>query len=239
MLCLAGLTSACAAGPTGPEPTATNTTLSSATASDSAGEQTIAPVDPKTLSHVSGVDGDTIKLSDGTSVRVIGIDTAERGQRCYAEASARTAELIAPGVVLQLAEDHEQADRYGRLLRYVTLADGSDLGTILLQEGLANARYDSIDGYDHHPKEETYRRISATTEHLCPELDTGNDSAAASASPARSGAAGCDPNYGGGCVPRSDTDLDCSDIDFEVTVKGEDPHHFDGDGDGIGCESNG
>jgi len=47
---------------------------------------------------------------------------------------------------------------------------------------------------------------------------------------------GCDPNYTP-CVPLVNYDLDCGDIGHSVTVIGGDPHNFDGDGDGYGCES--
>ena len=53
--------------------------------------------------------------------------------------------------------------------------------------------------------------------------------------PAPGGA--CDPNYTGYCVPIVGYDLNCSDIGHRVTVVGVDIHHFDSDGDGIGCES--
>ncbi len=46
----------------------------------------------------------------------------------------------------------------------------------------------------------------------------------------------CDPNYGGACVPVVPYDLDCADVDGSVYVLGTDPHGFDGDGDGVGCE---
>jgi hypothetical protein len=46
----------------------------------------------------------------------------------------------------------------------------------------------------------------------------------------------CDPNYSGGCVPNVPYDLDCADINGPVYVVGRDPHGFDGDGDGVGCE---
>jgi len=46
----------------------------------------------------------------------------------------------------------------------------------------------------------------------------------------------CDPNYTP-CVPNVSYDLDCPDIGFSVTVIGSDPHRFDRDGDGYGCES--
>lgn len=51
-------------------------------------------------------------------------------------------------------------------------------------------------------------------------------------------AGNCDPSYPDGCIPASPPDLDCGDITFRrFTVLPPDPHRFDGDGNGIGCES--
>jgi len=50
-------------------------------------------------------------------------------------------------------------DRYGRILAYVTTDEGWDIGTSMLRNGLAVARYDSGDGYDWHPKERKYHRV--------------------------------------------------------------------------------
>jgi hypothetical protein len=48
----------------------------------------------------------------------------------------------------------------------------------------------------------------------------------------------CDPSYPGVCIPPAPPDLDCGDITFRrFAVVGNDPHGFDGDEDGIGCES--
>jgi hypothetical protein len=48
----------------------------------------------------------------------------------------------------------------------------------------------------------------------------------------------CDPSYPGVCIQPPPPDLDCGDIlQRRFKVKGADPHGFDGDGDGIGCES--
>jgi hypothetical protein len=48
----------------------------------------------------------------------------------------------------------------------------------------------------------------------------------------------CDPAYPTVCIPPPPPDLDCADIPYRrFTVLPPDPHHFDGDRDGIGCES--
>lgn len=50
--------------------------------------------------------------------------------------------------------------------------------------------------------------------------------------------ANCDPSYPDVCIPPYPPDLDCGDIPFRrFRVVGADPHGFDRDRDGIGCES--
>lgn len=47
----------------------------------------------------------------------------------------------------------------------------------------------------------------------------------------------CDPSYPTVCIPSPPPDLDCADVKARrFRVVGVDPHHFDGDGDGLGCE---
>jgi hypothetical protein len=49
---------------------------------------------------------------------------------------------------------------------------------------------------------------------------------------------GCDPSYPTVCIPPPPPDLDCKDIPYRnFKVLQPDPHHFDGDKDGVGCES--
>lgn len=49
---------------------------------------------------------------------------------------------------------------------------------------------------------------------------------------------GCDDSYPDFCIPPPPPDRNCGDIDEkDFTVDGDDPHGFDGDHDGIGCES--
>lgn len=68
------------------------------------------------------IDGDTFDLTSGERVRMIGIDTPERGKKYYAEATDRLRELIG-GKVVRLEKDHSEVDRYGRLLRHVYIGD--------------------------------------------------------------------------------------------------------------------
>jgi hypothetical protein len=52
------------------------------------------------------------------------------------------------------------------------------------------------------------------------------------------GGGNCDAAYPTVCIPSPPPDLDCADIPYtNFTVLAPDPHHFDGDGDGIGCEA--
>jgi micrococcal nuclease len=93
------------------------------------------------------IDGDTIEvIMDGrhVTVRLIGIDTPETKKpdtpvECFGpEASARTAELLAPDTPVRLERDVDSRDKYGRLLAYVHREpDGLFVNEILLGEGLA------------------------------------------------------------------------------------------------------
>ncbi len=88
------------------------------------------------------VDGDTIRVQIGEEdvpVRLIGINAPEDGECYAAEASARLNELVLSKDVI-LSRDVSDVDRYGRLLRYISLESGKDVGATLVGEGLAIAR---------------------------------------------------------------------------------------------------
>ncbi|MCR2824489.1 thermonuclease family protein [Microbacterium sp. zg.Y909] len=109
----------------------------------------------QTVDVLAITDGDTIDTTAG-KVRLIGIDTPERGEAGYADAGAELGAFLSEGpVTLVAVPGHDDTDRYGRLLRYVRV-DGRDAGAHMLQTGWAVARYDSRDGYDGHPLEAEY-----------------------------------------------------------------------------------
>ena len=64
------------------------------------------------------IDGDTIEIEGGESVRYIGIDTPEVGEPYYQEATEANRNLV-EGKRVRLENDVEDKDKYGRLLRYV------------------------------------------------------------------------------------------------------------------------
>lgn len=68
------------------------------------------------------IDGDTIKLTNGERVRLIGINTPEKGQPYYQQATDRLQELIGSNPV-RLEKDEENEDQYGRWLRYIYIND--------------------------------------------------------------------------------------------------------------------
>jgi hypothetical protein len=55
--------------------------------------------------------------------------------------------------------------------------------------------------------------------------------------PAATAQSNCDPAYPTVCIPSPPPDLDCSEISHRnFVVRSPDPHRFDGDNDGVGCE---
>ncbi len=127
----------------------------------------LSPAQPAQAASVDYVvDGDTIRLCSGVYVRLIGIDTPEVGQCGYRAAKRKldrwvggTARLVNPSSV-------QNVDGYDRLLRFVH-ASGKDTGLALIKLGLAKARYDGLDGYDHHPRQAKYRRADRNNPDLC------------------------------------------------------------------------
>jgi hypothetical protein len=56
--------------------------------------------------------------------------------------------------------------------------------------------------------------------------------------PAPSPGGNCDPSYPTVCIPSPPPDLDCGDIPYRnFKVLPPDPHGFDGDHEGMGCET--
>ena len=187
------------------------------------------------------VDGDTVRVRLATGktekVRLIGIDAAERGA-CFAAPAAERARQLALSKPVVLRGDRTQAtrDRYGRLLAYVWIPGGRDLGYQLVAGGFAKVYvYGS-----------PFQRLPAyrTAESRAKSAPAGAWSACAPATirpvvPSPPAPAGnCHASYTP-CLPVVG-DLDCADVRAlgvaPVRVTGSDPYRLDGDDDGFGCE---
>jgi micrococcal nuclease len=202
------------------------------------------------------VDGDTIRVRVGTreeKVRLIGIDAPEVGQ-CYAgEATAALRRLVySRAVVLVGDRTQTRRDIYQRLLAYVTLPNGLDVGRVLLQQGDAVvyeterpfARHDAYEAAASAARDSGAGLNGACHEPAPPvpvPIPTP-PTTTATAPPPPPPAANCAASYPDVCIPPPPPDLDCSQIAYKRfrvlhTVASPDPHRFDGDHDGIGCES--
>ena len=181
----------------------------------------------RTYRVVYVVDGDTIKLGNGETVRLAGIDAPEVGE-CGDKRSRKTLSRLVLGERITLGASDEDHDQYGRLLRYVDVGS-TDSGLSLIKSGLAIARYDSRDGYGFHPREEQYIAADRASQ------------AFACAKPVplvsqpKKKKENCAPGYSP-CIAPYPPDLNCPDIGHPVHVTGSDPHGLDRDRDGIACE---
>ena len=96
------------------------------------------------LKCIRVVDGDTIILSNGERVRLIGVDTPEtkhpkKPVEYYGkEASAFTKRMV-EGKEVRLEYDQQQRDKYGRLLAYIYLMDGTFLNAEIIRQGYGHA----------------------------------------------------------------------------------------------------
>lgn len=103
------------------------------------------------------VDGDTYQIESGEKIRLLGIDTPEKYESNKLEKDIKTsgqdkktikklgklasdyAKKLVEGknVILEKEPNYDDKDKYGRLLRYVYLEDGTFVNAKLIQDGYA------------------------------------------------------------------------------------------------------
>jgi len=91
------------------------------------------PKEVRTVTFV--IDGDSFTVKGGDEIRLIGIDTPERGSSYYAEARTFLKDLI-DGRKITLEEDLDDEDKYDRQLRYAYI-DNMFVNAVLVEEGYA------------------------------------------------------------------------------------------------------
>lgn len=90
------------------------------------------------------IDGDTIEIQTGETVRLSGINAPETGECYYQDSKDRLKKLILNKKV-SLEKDKTNKGKYGRLLRYVHI-NSIEINSLLVREGYARV-YDKY-SYD-------------------------------------------------------------------------------------------
>jgi len=115
-------------------------------------------------------DGDTVVLTTGQRVRYIGLNAPEidhdnqKAQPHGYQAKSFNKDLVSSQRI-RLEYDTERFDRYGRVLAYIYLEDGTFLNARLLQAGLAF--------YLHHKPNLKYSKILLKSQQDAMELKKG------------------------------------------------------------------
>lgn len=93
------------------------------------------------VAHV--YDGDTVKLVDGRKIRLIGINTPERGRDnqqddpFYLEAKIQLKEIIRKNNnQIKIAYGKDKYDRYKRLLAHIFTSDDKNITATLIKKGM-------------------------------------------------------------------------------------------------------
>lgn len=189
------------------------------------------------------IDGDTIEVSlNGQiyKVRYIGIDTPEindpqAGTEFFGPEAAEINKGLVEGKEIILVKDVSETDQYGRLLRYILVGD---LSGVFVNYELAASGYARADTFS---PDVACAETFLSAEQNARSNEYGLWAPIPIPLPTESRSVGdggnCDPAYPEVCIPPPPPDLDCKDIQFRrFRVLQPDPHHFDGDKDGIGCE---
>ncbi len=160
------------------------------------------------------IDGDTIDVEGGLRIRLVLVDAPELSESGGPEARDYLTDLCLGSLALIDEDDFQIGDDpYGRVLA-VVYCNGTNANAAMLSSGHADTYY-----------------------QFCSESEFGSKSWTGCSSPPPP-EDDCDPAYPDVCIPSPPPDLDCADITYRnFVVLPPDPHNFDGDGDGIGCES--
>lgn len=205
------------------------------------------------------VDGDTVKVRIAkavVSVRLIGIDAPEASSTRYGypecfgtQATAwAKAQLTNRDVTLEVDASQGRTDVYGRRLAYVRVTgQARTYNEVAVEQGFA-WEYTYAKPYRH---QRAFRSVQESAKKAkrglwaaatCAGQHRRTTVPGTTAKPAVpttvAPRSGCDASYPGVCIPPAPPDLDCGEITHRrFVVRGPDPHGFDADRDGVGCES--
>ena len=161
------------------------------------------------------IDGDTLDVEGSLRIRLVLVNAPELNATGGPESRDYLTSLCS-GTKALVDEDDFQIghDPYGRVLA-VVYCGSTNANAAMISSGHATTYY-----------------------AFCSVSEFGSAAWSGCATPPPPPPGNCDPSYPDVCIPPPPPDLDCSDIPYRnFRVLPPDPHHFDGDGDGIGCEA--
>jgi micrococcal nuclease len=164
------------------------------------------------------IDGDTIRINEH-SIRFALSSAPELGQTNGEKAREFIGDICPVGSEALVDEDDDQTEgSYGRIIAVIYCND-RNLNSELLDSNLGHIASEFC-------SKSEFSSSFWAQKHGCPGDLEFEDSEK------------CDPSYPDVCISSPPPDLDCGDITYRnFTVLQPDPHRFDGNYDGIGCES--
>ncbi len=198
-----------------------------------------------TATIIKVTDGDTIGVRDRQGkvikVRLGCIDAPELSQRPWGQQSTeRLKQLLPVGQSVRLREIDK--DKYGRMVAEVYVGNRS-INLKMVEEGMAVVYRQYLQGCSANQNQFLQSEANAKTQNLAfwhqinpimPQIARKSQVR----TPREQSQQKCDPHYPDLCLPLNSPDLNCSDIPYRrFRVLSPDPHGFDRNKDGIGCES--
>lgn len=159
------------------------------------------------------IDGDTLDVEGSVRIRLVLVDAPELSASGGPEARDYLTHLCMGSLALVDEDDLQIGDDpYGRVLA-VVYCGGTNANAAMISSHHADTYY-----------------------VFCSKSEFGSQAWTGCSSPPPP--KDCDPAYPDVCIRPPPPDLDCADIPYRnFRVLPPDPHHFDGDRDGIGCET--
>ncbi|MGF2037380.1 MAG: thermonuclease family protein [Nostoc sp. CmiVER01] len=201
-----------------------------------------------TATVVSVGDGDTIRVRTGNktvTVRLACIDAPEMKQNPWGQQSAKRLKQLLP-VGQSVTVRAIETDKYKRLVAEVFVENRS-VNLNMVQEGQAVVYRQYLKGCPQSKDSLLQGENSAKQQRLAfwnqanPVMPwdfrhrATQKTTSVPIQPQQQN--NCDPSYPDFCIPKNSPDLDCRDISQRrFKVLPPDPHGFDRDGDGVGCE---
>jgi micrococcal nuclease len=196
------------------------------------------------------VDGDTISVSmNGTTetIRMIGLDTPEtvdprKTVQCFGLEASDKAKSLLTGKKVRLVADESQGerDKYGRLLRYVFLEDGTNFDKLMIEEGYGhehtyNLPYQYQLEFQQAEADAQQNKRGLWADDACAG-DTGTVDLKPSATTPSASTSSCGGDLYN-CTGFSTHAAAQAVYDKCMTEVGKDVHRLDADGNGVACEN--